>query len=95
MTDAKWPEYRDFSDVLYFAVDADFPQALLPEDVGLIVAADQEAVMLREAPLHRAGGRAPAGADAAVRDPGGVQAGEFERPAGSFCVELRVARASA
>jgi len=53
LSDGKWPEYRDFSDWLYFAVDADFPQDLLPPDVGLIVTAGQEAVMLREAPLHR------------------------------------------
>jgi hypothetical protein len=53
LTDSKWPEYRDFSDALYFAVDADFPQALLPPDVGLIVTAEQDAIVLREAPLHR------------------------------------------
>jgi len=56
LTDSKWPEYRDFSDALYFAVDADFPQALLPPDVGLIVTAAQEAIVLREAPLHRMAG---------------------------------------
>ena len=39
LTDGKWPEYRAFCDALYFAVDADFPLALLPEEVGLIVAA--------------------------------------------------------
>lgn len=53
ISDSKWPEYRDFSDALYFAVDTDFPRAILPGDVGLIVAADQEAVVVREAPLHR------------------------------------------
>jgi hypothetical protein len=53
LTDTKWPQYRDFADLLYFAVDTDFPQALLPPDVGLIVTADDEAVILREAPLHR------------------------------------------
>jgi hypothetical protein len=52
LSDAKWPEYRDFSDALYFAVDADFPQALLPPDVGVIVTASDEAVVLREAPRH-------------------------------------------
>jgi len=52
LTDAKWPEYRAFSDALYFAVDADFPQALLPEDVGLIITAEREAVLVREAPAH-------------------------------------------
>lgn len=53
LTDGKWPEYRDYSDSLYFAVDADFPLALLPADVGLIVTAGQDAAMLREAPIHR------------------------------------------
>lgn len=52
-TDQKWPEYRDFSDELYFAVDTDFPQAMLPGETGLIVAAGLEADVLREAPPHR------------------------------------------
>jgi hypothetical protein len=52
LADTKWPEYRDFADALYFAVDADFPRALLPPDVGLMVTADREAELLREAPLH-------------------------------------------
>ncbi len=52
LTDSKWPEYRDFSDTLYFAVDADFPQALLPADVGLIVTAGHEAAVLREPARH-------------------------------------------
>lgn len=50
--DRKWHHYREFSDALYFAVDADFPQALLPEDAGLIVA-EENADLLREAPEHR------------------------------------------
>jgi hypothetical protein len=53
LTDNKWPEYRDFADTLYFAVDADFPQALLPPDVGLIVTAHDEAAVLRAPPSHR------------------------------------------
>ena len=32
--DAKWPEYRDYADALFFAVDSDFPRALLPDDTG-------------------------------------------------------------
>jgi hypothetical protein len=50
--DAKWPDYRDYTDALYFAVDADFPQALLPAEVGLIVAAGLEAELVRDAPSH-------------------------------------------
>lgn len=52
-TDAKWPHYRDYADALYFAVDADFPTALLPEDAGLIIACGREAELVREAPSHK------------------------------------------
>jgi hypothetical protein len=52
LTDLKWPDYRAFSDALFFAVDVDFPQALLPADTGLIVAAGLDAELLREAPPH-------------------------------------------
>ncbi len=53
LTDAKWPEYRDWCDALLFAVDTDFPCDLLPPDTGLIVADGLEASLLREAPMHR------------------------------------------
>src|SRR5690242_19255843 len=53
LTDVKWPEYRDYSDELYFAVDADFPLDQLPEDTGWIVAAEPGADILRTAPAHR------------------------------------------
>jgi hypothetical protein len=53
LTDQKWPEYRDFADMLFFAVDADFPRDLLPVDAGLIVTAGLEADLLRDAPAHR------------------------------------------
>ncbi len=56
LTDQKWPEYRDFADALFFAVDADFPYELLPGDTGLIVTAGLEADLLREAPSHRIAG---------------------------------------
>jgi len=52
LADRKWPDYRDFCDALYFAVDPDFPQELLPEDVGLVVADRQDSALLREAPVH-------------------------------------------
>ena len=52
LVDQKWPDYREFSDALFFAVDIDFPQALLPDVTGLIVAAGLEADVLREAPSH-------------------------------------------
>lgn len=63
LTDGKWPEYRAFCDVLYFAVDDRFPQTLLPDDVGLMIACvgphclprgvTAEAELVREAPVHR------------------------------------------
>lgn len=56
LSDAKWPEYRDCADALYFAVDDEFPLALLPADAGLIVACGREAVVIREAPSHRLDG---------------------------------------
>ena len=52
LTDAKWPEYRDFSDALYFAVDTDFPQEVLPGQTGLIVAWEGTAEIVRAAPEH-------------------------------------------
>lgn len=37
-TDTKWREYREFCDYFYFAVMADFPEDILPQDEGLIFA---------------------------------------------------------
>lgn len=53
LSDGKWQEYRAWCDQLYFAVDLDFPQTLLPEDAGLIVAEGGEAVILRHPAEHR------------------------------------------
>lgn len=50
--DAKWPEYREYADALYFAVDGEFPAEVLPGDAGLIVAWGREAELVREAPAH-------------------------------------------
>src|ERR1700688_2313291 len=47
-SDRKWTEYRDFCDRLSFAVPPDFPQGLIPEDCGLIVADPFGAMVLRE-----------------------------------------------
>ena len=52
LSDAKWHEYREFADALYFAVDEDFPAALLPDDTGIIVACGREAEVIRDAPAH-------------------------------------------
>ncbi len=37
-SDAKWPEYLEWCDAFAFAVPADFPDRLIPETAGLIVA---------------------------------------------------------
>jgi hypothetical protein len=50
-TDRKWQEYLDFCDRFYFAVAPEFPHALLPADVGLIVADGWSGNILREAPV--------------------------------------------
>lgn len=83
LVDAKWPDYREFSDALFFAVGTEFPLDLLPIESGLIVAAGLEADILRDAPVHMLAGsrrRAllqrfallAAGRLAAWEDPGGL-----------------------
>jgi hypothetical protein len=52
VVDFKWPDYRDYCDAFYFAVTVDFPRALIPEDVGLIVADGFGGEIVREAPRH-------------------------------------------
>ena len=47
-SDQKWPEYRPFCDRFYFAVDHDFPQDLIPDETGLIVADAFGGAVLRE-----------------------------------------------
>ncbi len=85
LTDMKWQDYRAFADALFFAVDVDFPQELLPAEAGLIVAAGLEAELLREAASHPLPGARrrsllhrfavlAAGRLAASEDPGGVAA---------------------
>jgi hypothetical protein len=83
LTDLKWQDYRECADELFFAVDTDFPQDLLPMETGIIVAAGLEAELLRDAPqhpltsvrrralLHRFALLA-AGRLATIEDPGGV-----------------------
>lgn len=52
IVDFKWPDYRDYCDAFYFAVTPEFPQALIPGDVGLIVADGFGGAIVREAPRH-------------------------------------------
>ncbi len=51
--DHKWPEYREFSDRLFFAVGAEFPREILPGDAGLIVADRYGGEIVRAAPEIR------------------------------------------
>jgi hypothetical protein len=51
-TDHKWQEYLEFCDRFYFAVAPDFPQDLIPEECGLIVADAFGAEMVRLAPVQ-------------------------------------------
>ncbi|MGF1610105.1 MAG: MmcB family DNA repair protein [Kiloniellales bacterium] len=55
-SDGKWHEYLDYCDRFYFAVAADFPREVLPEDCGLMVADAYGAAILREAPVTRLNG---------------------------------------
>ncbi len=52
--DHKWQGYLEFCDRFFWAVDADFPVAILPPETGLILADDWDAEVQRigpEAPL--------------------------------------------
>jgi hypothetical protein len=55
-SDSKWQDYMPFCDRFYFAVMADFPQELIPEDVGLIVADAFGGAVIREAPVDKLAG---------------------------------------
>jgi hypothetical protein len=46
--DRKWASYRDFADRLYFAIPNHFPQGLIPEECGLMVADPFGAALLRD-----------------------------------------------
>tara|TARA_R100001086_G_scaffold221839_1_gene139183 strand:+ start:1932 stop:2495 length:564 start_codon:yes stop_codon:yes gene_type:complete len=49
-SDSKWPEYMPYCDQLYFAVADDFPQELIPDETGLIVADAFGGAIIRESP---------------------------------------------
>ena len=49
-TDRKWGEYLPFCDAFFFAVAPEFPQAILPEGPGLIVADGFGGAVILEAP---------------------------------------------
>jgi len=52
LADSKWHEYRAHCDALFFAVDVDFPQDVLPASAGLMVAWQDGAELLRDAATH-------------------------------------------
>jgi hypothetical protein len=57
-SDHKWQDYLEWCDRFFFAVGPSFPAHILPEDAGLLIADEYDAVLAREpalAPL--AGGR--------------------------------------
>jgi hypothetical protein len=47
--DGKWPDYRHYCDFFFFAVGADFPDAVLPDDQGLMIADGFGAEVVRPA----------------------------------------------
>jgi hypothetical protein len=49
--DRKWPEYAPFCDAFYFAVAPEFPDGVLPDAPGLIVADGFGGAVVREAPV--------------------------------------------
>lgn len=49
-SDSKWRGYLDWCDRYFWAVDADFPTDLLPQETGLILADGYDAEILRMAP---------------------------------------------
>ena len=49
--DRKWPEYAPYCDAFYFAVAPEFPQELLPDAPGLVVADGFGGAVVRDAPV--------------------------------------------
>ena len=50
--DQKWPDYVQWCDAFYFAIDRDMPQDILPQQAGLILADGYGAEIMRE-PIDR------------------------------------------
>ena len=48
--DQKWPDYLEFCELFYFDVPPDFPEELVPESTGLIVADRFGGAILRPSP---------------------------------------------
>ncbi|RDW11867.1 MmcB family DNA repair protein [Paracoccus thiocyanatus] len=56
VSDRKWQGYLEFCDRFFWAVDADFPEDLLPDGSGLIRADSWGAELVRMAPESRLAG---------------------------------------
>lgn len=50
--DAKWPDYIEYCDRFFFGVTEQFPQALIPDECGLIVADGFGGAVLRDSPVR-------------------------------------------
>jgi hypothetical protein len=50
--DGKWHEYRNYCDRFCFAIPHTMEQAIIPEEVGLIVADNYGAEVMRQLPDH-------------------------------------------
>ena len=49
--DMKWPDYLEFCEQFYFAIPPDFPEELVPESTGLIVADRFGGAIIRPSPV--------------------------------------------
>jgi hypothetical protein len=52
-SDRKWPDYRNYCDRLYFAIDLRTPPDVIPDDAGLILADAHAAQIIRVGSEHR------------------------------------------
>lgn len=52
-SDNKWHEYRKYCDRFYFATSLEVPADIFPEDVGLIIADDYSAEIIRNSNEHK------------------------------------------
>jgi hypothetical protein len=50
--DRKWPEYAPYCDAFFFAVAPEFPQNILPDEPGLIVADGFGGAVVRDATVN-------------------------------------------
>ncbi|QIE47263.1 MmcB family DNA repair protein [Pseudohalocynthiibacter aestuariivivens] len=56
MTDSKWDGYLEWCDRFFWAVDADFPTEILPDETGLIIADAYGGEIVRMGPESKLSG---------------------------------------